>query len=295
MEIKQEVADILEEADYEYSEYSGCFDIVGRKKHDLLFLKLLGNVDSLQPNQANNLKILSTSLSASAMLVGERTRTERLENNVVYDRFEIPTVTPKTLESILVLGESPFLYRFRGGLFVKISANKLRENRMKNKLTQKELAEKTEITKKTVYEHESSSLNAAYSTAKKIENLLKSKLTERFSLKDFSLSSKPNKPKSAFERHVSGDMRRLGFETELVYQAPFNIIAKERFIVLSEAGDSKYLEKNESSLARFSKTAKMPVIAITKEEASLDIPSIEERELHELGSAKDLKRIIQRG
>ena len=295
METREEVINILEEANYDYSEYSGCFDIVGRKNKELVLLKILGNVDSLQFDQANNLKILSTNLSATALVIGHKTRRETLENDVIYDRFEIPTVTPKTLESILVFGEMPSLYRFRGGFFVKVNAEKLRGGRIKEKLTQKELADKIQITKKSVYEHENNTSNTEYTIAQKMEKVLKTSIMDHFSLRDFSFNAKPNEAKSAFEKHVSRDMKRLGFETELVYQTPFNIIAREKFVVLSEAGDNEYLEKNESALARFSKTTKMRVLAITKEEASLDFPSIEEKELRELRTAKDLERLLKKG
>ncbi|MBI2076028.1 MAG: helix-turn-helix domain-containing protein [Candidatus Aenigmarchaeota archaeon] len=295
MEIREEVISILEEAQYDYSEYSGCFDVVGRKKRDMVLLKLLGNVDSLQFSQANNLKILSTTLSATALVIGQRTRRETLENGVIYDRFEIPTVTPKTLENILVFRELPFLYRFRGGFFVKVNAEKLREGRAKEKLTQRALADKAQITKKSVYEHERSTANTEYTTAQKMEKALGASIMEHFSLSDFQLNVKPNDAKNAFEMHVSRDMNKLGFETELVYQTPFNIIARERFIVLSEAGDNEYLEKNESGLLRFSKTAKMPVLAVTKEETSLDVPSIKEKELRELSSARELRKLLKRG
>ena len=100
MQLETKVTHILEQYDYDYFNYSGCFDIIARK-NDILLLKVLNNIDSFQEEQARNLKILSNNLDASSFLVGAKTRRENLENNIIYERFNIPAVTATTLEHIL--------------------------------------------------------------------------------------------------------------------------------------------------------------------------------------------------
>lgn len=294
MELKQEVKDILDEAHYRYSEYAGCFDIVAsrRGRFSPLLLKVLTNVDSLQFSQANNLKILSKNLDASAMLVGLHSRREQLGDNIIYERFEITTLTPKTLENILLLNELPSLYQFRGGLFAEIDSEKLREARYKQGLTQQQLADRVAITKKSVYEHENRRMRTVYAVAKKLEKALGCELTINVSFGGVSVTEK-NSPDS-FERRVSRDLRKIGFQTEFVHQSPFNIIAREKFIVFSDAAETKRIERDAPYLEGFSRVVKKPVIAITKEEAELDLPTIDEKELHELSTARELERIIKK-
>ncbi len=294
MELKDEVKSILDEAHYRCSGYAGCFDIVAsrRGRFSPLFLKILSNIDSLQFSQANNLKILSKNLDALAMVVGLRTRRESLDDNVIYERFEIAAITPKTLENILLFDEFPLLYRFRGGLFAEIDCRKLRCAREKKRLTQQQLADKVDTTKKSIYEHENMGMRIEYNIAKRVERTLDCRLLQPIALGEFS-TIKRNSP-NVFERRVSMDLRGMGFQTEIVQQAPFNIIAKERFIVFSDAGEIERVERDAPYLEGFSSVVSRPVIAITKGEASLDLPSIDEKELHGLSTTRELERIIKK-
>src|SRR3989338_7190590 len=103
---------VLEENNYDYSEYSGCFDIVARRKETML-LKVLDNIDSFQEHQSLNLKVLSSQLEANTFLIGDHTRRENLMDNVIYDRFGIFSMTVRTFGNIID-NEMPLLYRNRG-------------------------------------------------------------------------------------------------------------------------------------------------------------------------------------
>src|SRR3989338_10769619 len=118
---------VLEENNYDYSEYSGCFDIVARRKETLL-LKVLDNIDSFQEHQSLNLKVLSSQLEASTFVIGSHTRRENLMDNVIYDRFGTFAMTTTTLQAMME-SDMPTLYRNRGGLFAEVNPAKLRQAR----------------------------------------------------------------------------------------------------------------------------------------------------------------------
>ena len=168
MHLQNKVMELMEENDYDYFSYSGCFDILARKD-EIFLLKLLNNIDSFQQEQADNLKVVSKNLDAQAFLVGSKTRRELLEDNIIYERFSVPAVTPNTLENILE-SKIPKISRSRGGLFVNVNPQKLREGREKAGLSQSELARKIGITKKSIYEHEHKEMKADYEIVKLIEN-----------------------------------------------------------------------------------------------------------------------------
>lgn len=296
MELVEEVRAILEGGRYRYSEYSGCFDIIASRhgRFSPLLLKLLSNIDSLQFSQANNLKILSRNLDAQAMVIGSHTRRENLDNNVIYERFEISAITPKTLENMLLLNDMPVMYRFRGGMFTEIDNEKLADARRKKGLTQRELADKVGVTKKSIYEHERISMKIEHNVAKNIEARLGCALMRPVTVGGFSDVEK-NSPKDGFERGVSKDLKNIGFSTEIVQQAPFNIIAREKFIVFSDAAaEQKRIERDVPYLEGFSKVVRKHVIAITRGEADLDVPTIEERDLRALSKPRDLERLIKK-
>lgn len=284
--LKEDVVDILEENGFDYCEYSGCFDFIA-KKDSVFLLKLLQNIDSFQHEQAESLKVLSRQFVAYSFVIGSHTRRELLKNNIVYERFDIPSVTPRTFENIIG-GDAPKLFRLRGGLFVNVSPDKLKEKRVDAGMTQQSLADKIGITKKSVYEHEKKEMPSEYCVAKKMEKML-GDVTEPVRLVlDFDVKTTA---KTTFEFLVSKDLKRLGFSVDFVRQSPFNIIAsEEKFIVLSEAEERVNRKKLEGLTELYSVTKK-PVIAVTKNEISADLPSVTEKELRKMSKKEFLKAV----
>lgn len=285
--LKEKVGNILEKHDYAWCEWSGCFDIAGSKK-DLHLFKVLGNVDSFREEQANNLKLLSDSLNAHVSLIGTHTRYDSLEDNVIYERFDIPAFTPETLDAMLDF-EFPEIYRDRGGMFATIDSSKLRDAREAAGLTQSELAAAVGVTKKSIYEHEHATMRAMLEVVQRIEKVLKAQITASY--RPHPLHAETKQQPTPFERHVTGMLRRIGFETEIVRQSPFNIIAKERFMILSDADAmATKIARRAGYLSSFSKVAGKPAIAITEEKTEMEIPSVSRSELKGL-TARELRKI----
>lgn len=291
-DIINHIENILEKNSFDYFRCQGCFDIITRKKQTYL-LKVLNNVDSFQEEQANNLKILANNIPATAIIIGTHTRRESLKDNVIYERFDIPAITPDTLERILA-NEMPLLQRNRGGYFVNVDANKLREGRKKKQITQAELAKMVGVTKKNIYEHEAKDMSMHYNVAVKIEKIL-GNITTPANL-DLGFWNLENIFRDKFEKDVSNDLSHLGFQTKVVYKTPFNIIAKEhKFMLISEADrNERIIERNIPYIEGFSKIAKKPALIVTKKQASFDLPSIEEKELRAI-TQKELKKLIKKG
>lgn len=284
LNLKEEVAGILEENDFNYCEYSGCFDIIARKD-SILLLKVLGNIDSFQSEQAENLKILSRQLVAHSFLIGNHTTREALQNGIVYERFDIPTITVRTLEGV-IHNNIPMVFRFRGGLYAQIDSEKLREKRMKSGMTQSDLAKKVGVTKKSIYEHEKNDMAAEYEIVKRMEKII-GIVTEPVRT-SFDSDAKKN-AKTRFEAVVSKDLRGIGFDVDFVHQSPFNIIANEgKTMILSEAQE-RLSEEKLQKLADLSDITKKSAVAITKEEMKSDLPSVTEKELKRMNKKEFLK------
>jgi len=286
-----DIEEMLEENGYNYCEYSGCFDIAARRE-SIMLLKVLSNVDSFQEEQANNLKTLSNDLDAKPMLIGVHTRREALSDNIVYGRFDIPTINPRTLENILH-GALPSIYRFRGGMFVEIDSAGLKKAREEAGFSQSQLAEKVGITKKSVYEHESRKLKIVYKNAVRIEKILKTSLVLPLELK-MPYATKIS-PRSSFEGKISQNFRKMGFATDFVYQSPFNMIAKEKsFMLISDVDEKKNrIQKNIPYISDFSNVTKKSAVVITNEEINCDIPTLREEELTGLKSS-DIRKLLKR-
>ena len=176
--VQQEVKIFLEQNDYATCEYKGCFDIAAQK-NVLLLIKTLMNVDSFQQEQARNLKIISNNLDAHPMLVGIQTRREKLKPGIVYERYDLPTVSLKTFEDLVCNSIFPRIYRDRGGLYVEIDSQVLRDTRKRKGLTQRELAEAVGINKKVIYEHEKKQLRMFLTIAERLEQILNKKIIKQ--------------------------------------------------------------------------------------------------------------------
>ncbi len=298
-----EIEHVLEENNYEYCLYNGCFDIAANKANNLteniLLLKVLENVDSFLEDQAANLSAISNNINANALLVGKKTRVEKLQNSIVYERFNIPTVNIHTLEMILE-GNIPYIFRTRGGLFSEINPEKLKNARKAAGLSQKGLADEIGISKKSVYEHESKRMRAELQIVEKLEQFLDESVSEPVSL---NTSNADIQPKGNFEKTVSGYLNKIGFSTNFVYKSPFNIIASsdnvhgrgsvDSFLLISDAEEqAEKAKKKAPKMAEFISVVNKPGIVVTKDEINLDIPAVTEKQLKEM-NLRDLKKLIK--
>jgi putative transcriptional regulator len=291
----QETIDMLERNDYATCEYNGCFDIAARK-HKLMLLKVLQNIDSFQIDQAKNLKIISNNLDAHPLVVGIQTRREKLKKGIVYERLELPTVSLETLEELIESGIYPKIYRDKGGLYVEIDHDLLREARKRKGMTQKELAEAVGVNKKMVYEHEKSQIRMLLEIAKRMENILDEKLIG--AANPFKKFETHGKPQDKLEEAVGKNLRKLGFETDFVKQAPFDVFAKEKVLLISDVEENRRkMLRRAVNLKGFISVVKKPALLITektKEENIFGIPVLQRKELEELESGKDLIKIAKK-
>jgi len=288
---------VLEENGWVTARYHGCFDIAARKRQTIL-IKILQNIDALSEEQARNLRIIAESVEGSALLVGEQTRVEKLKEGVVYERYEIPTVNFATFERLITEGVMPSIYRDKGGLYVRIDSEALKEARGKSGLTQRELAEMVGVNKKAIYEHEQNSLRMALRIAEKLEDTLGKKLVKEIDLIRKIVAPEPGGPKDVLEKDVGGKLRRIGFEVKYVGAAPFDILAKEKALIVSDVeADKRRLLKRAPALRGFAAVTGKPALMITEKirESELEgVPVIRRSELKEMERSSEVLRAARR-
>ena len=294
--VVEETINILENNDYSTCRYHGCFDVAARK-NELLLLKVLQNVDAFQIDQARNLRIISNNLDAHPMVLGIGTRREKLKKGIVYERFELPTVSIETFRSMIEDGIFPRFYRDRGGLYVEIDSDVLKEMRRKKGLTQRELAESVGINKKVIYEHEKKQLRMFLEIAERIEKMLDTNIIKEANVFK-TRKDEHGLPTDKLEVLVGRDLKKLGFQVEFVKQAPFDVFAKEKVLLISDIEENRRkIVRRVVDLRNFINLVKKPALVITesgKEEDVLGIPVIERKELAELEKGKELIKIVKR-
>lgn len=293
-ELVENIKNFLERKGYELFEYlRGCFDLAA-KREKLLLLKVLSNIDSFQKSQAQNLKVLSKGLSASPMLLGERTRRENLKKDVVYERFGLPALHPETFKSA-VRGDYPHKIRTRGGIFGKLDPERLEESRVGRGLTQEELADRLGVSQKNVSEHEGGLERASYSVVRLAETELERGVKKRINPFDMDLEKVEQEEVNKEVRGIAEFMERAGFEINYTDRAPPEIIAKESSTLLSRVGKTgKVIKKWESSLSEFSKLSETPAFFIMEGDCkSKELPVLSKEELNEIEESKELIKIVK--
>ena len=98
----------------------GSFDIVARKDLVILLLKTFLNIDSINEHNSHEMKQLSNIFLASPIIIGEKSRNGLLEDGVIYERYDIPTISFNTLKNMILYNVHPEILADRGGYFVKL-------------------------------------------------------------------------------------------------------------------------------------------------------------------------------
>lgn len=130
------------------------FDLLARRDSLLVILKVLKNIDALDPNEAERLRGLGALFPASPLVVGQTSGATELEPGVVYNRYGIPIVVEESLRDYLLKGLPPFLFSSPGGIFARIDGARLRALRLERNFSLGALAGVAGVSRRTIQLYE---------------------------------------------------------------------------------------------------------------------------------------------
>ncbi len=175
-EILDTTESILEKAGFQLSRRCtsrpSCFDFAVQKEEKPAFIKVYANIGNVFAKDASELQTISECLSATPLIIGEKTRRKPLEDDTVYSRYNIYAITPKTLEDVVLRGMHPLVEAGPGGYYIKLDGNLIRERRQELGLSVGKMAEMMGISRRTLYGYERGMAKASVSAAYKIEWVL---------------------------------------------------------------------------------------------------------------------------
>jgi putative transcriptional regulator len=226
-----------------------CFDIVARKDDNLLIIKVLSNIDAFSKENAEEMKILSDALSASALLIGERSSSGALEEGIIYSRFDVPIISNETLMSYILEEEAPAIYAAPGGLYVKLDGELLREIRERSGISLGVLAETAGVSRRTIQMYESG-MGAMIDAALRIEEFFDMPIIMPLNPFGYRTGS------SVGKHELSGDVRtgsevmnklmEIGFSITPLAKSPFDALSRvDDVLILTGAGsnDEKLMQR----------------------------------------------------
>ncbi|MDV0445981.1 hypothetical protein MmiAt1_15860 [Methanimicrococcus sp. At1] len=245
------------------------FDIAARNGETLLLCKILLNLDGLTEETANEMIVLSEILGGTPLVIGEKTRDQPLEDNVIYTRYKITAVSIQTFYDYFIEGIPPMVTASPGGLYVPIDGAALKEARIENNLSLGSLAGIVGVSRRTISKYEEEGMHASIDTVLMLEDLLQIELAQPIDIlnpallqaaqKTISDSSQPSKVggsvpmqadakqnENAAGNEMLSYVSTLGFDVKETAHAPFRAVSKDKQSVIL-TGVSKY---NASTLKR---------------------------------------------
>ena len=313
-ELLQTVRGILSNAGFYVSEIydirSIGFDLVARRDNSLLIIKVLTNINAFSEDVAIELKKLAYLLNAHPLLIGLRTGTGYLEEDVVYDRFGIQAVNPETLEHHLLEGTSLKIYAAPGGYYVHLDKDKLIELRKQHQYSLGVFARTVRVSRRMVRMYEDG-VNARVDVAIRIENLLGDTLIQPIDiLQDKTNKTSPEKSseKSSslvvqksmekLQEEIFTLLRQIGYTIIPLGRCPFEAVSKERekvILTCVQPYDKKLARKAQVVSSISSITEKRAVLFTDKKGNHDNIegtPLIVKTELRKLRDPEDIMDLI---
>lgn len=276
---------------------AACFDLIAKKHSFLMILKFLFNIDSISPELATDLKVISRFLSAYPLIIGEKARNHPLEDGVLHQRQGLGALTFKTFTDIFCRNTYPLVKSQRGGYYVNLDGEKLKRIRLALDISVGELADHLGVSRTMVYSYENSGFGMTVQTMVKLEEFFSDSFTlplNVFTIPPRSDDEAGGSPEWPFIR--LGD---IGFGVRTVKRAPFDALAKgDDNLFLSK------VEKNPESRSERLKVIKEVsdisnclAFLITDSndcnENVMGIPIIRHKELEDLECQEEFIEIIE--
>ena len=174
--IIQQIDGLLKKVNYETLVFETkakfCFDLLVKKENSILLIKVFPNIDNLNESVTNGIKTLSALLQSKPILIGIKNRYQKLEDNTIYMRDELPFITLNTFRNIIELESFPYILAKRGGGVIFLDGDLMKTLREQKNITRKEISEDLGVTKRSICAYENESMRPSQKMAQKILKLL---------------------------------------------------------------------------------------------------------------------------
>ncbi len=282
--------------------------MVARKKLLLLLLKVLINIDSINGLQADAIKKVSSTFLGSPLIVGLKSKTEYLEEDVVYERHGIPVIGLETLKNMIIDKDYPEILADRGGYYVQVNGEALKDVREEYNLSLKDLADLAHVSRETIYKYEHGLVRACPETAMMLEDILNLKITisiDLFKIPDQKICA------NSLEKQKEGESNSLidlGFGVIPTQKTPFDALAtmqkpgaskdKNPLITnLDKKRNQKTLQKMAVNLKDLSIVTGSDAVFIMDRKKSVEsldgIPVVKSWEIGEMETPLELIKLIR--
>jgi len=280
------------------------FDLVARRDNSLLIIKVLINIDAMSEEVARELKTLSILLKGCPLIIGQKSGIGDLQDNAVYDRFGIQTITSETLKTHLLEGLPLEVYAAPGGLYVNLDKDKIKKLRFEQNISIGSFARSLKVSRRTVQMYEEG-MNATIEVAIRIEDTLGTNITlpidlfKHQKLKDNVQFLSPEKDFfRKFQKEVFSILENVGYKVIPLERCIFEAVSQDKKKILLTCVDeyNKKLLKKAQAVSSISKvTEKHAVLIIDKDVHKTSIegtPLIIRKELKKIRGPEEILDLV---
>lgn len=279
-----------------------CFDFAARKDKNLLLIKVKKDIGNVSADDSRELKLISECISAASLLISEKTREKRLEDDTVYSRYNVSAVTLKTFASMTLHKKYPLIQAGPGGYYVEIDEEVIKRKRQELGLSIGEMAEMIGTSRRTLYGYErgmaKASVSAAYNmiwvlgipVAKPI-NVFE---TAREKQESLLVSAKRVITKNRLLRKILRKLVHGNVPAIHVRKAPFDFVVKVpegKMKIIGGVADEKEpeLDRRVDEILSVSRVVQARSVFITDgpKPSNKDIPFIHVEELSKIRGPED--------
>lgn len=280
------------------------FDLVARRDNSLLIIKVLTNIDAISENVAKEIRTLSNLLNGCPLLIGERSGVGALEEDVVYDRFDLQAISSKTLKNHLLEGMPLEVYAAPGGLYVNLDREKIKKLRTEKEISIGSFARTLRVSRRTVQMYEDG-MNSSVEVALRIENLLGTEVTVPIDILKHKIikESIHSTPAGAdgfgkFQKDIFSILEQIGYKVIPLERSPFEAVSQDKNRILLTCVDeyNQKLLKKAEVISNISKvTEKQAVLIVDKDVEKKNIggaPLIAKKELKKARGPEELLDLV---
>jgi len=292
----EKVTQVLNESGYRVAVQCcpSCFDLLARKRRTLL-VKVLTNVDSFYPEQGNDLKRIADVLEASSLIIGASSVQGSLRDHTIYERHGVPVVNLETFARLILNRQLPFVYAKKGGFFTHINADFLKKTRESHHLSLGDLAREAGVSKSTIQNYERGE-GASVDNVLRLQEALGELVIDPINVFDFESRPSSEKPRSEFEKEISGRLGSIGFHSTIVSKAAFNMVSRQKDDIIFTGLKKNAIAKKAQdihSARRALEQHGMFVLNHPKEKSVSGVPILDSEELGEVVTSKELLKILK--
>jgi putative transcriptional regulator len=259
-----------------------CFDILARKDGQILLIKVLEDANSASREYTQEMVSVASYIGASPLILAEKAGS-KLEDNIVYSRFDICTLNLNTFTNS-IHNKFPFIRRSKAGLTASVSGKKLREKREELGFSLNALSKKIGVTSRMMIKYENENSEITINRAMKLYDLLGHDVFNEVNVFVNSMQ-----PQSKFETEVSRKYVELGFDATETRKTPFDIIArKDKEIILTEVSD-----KVNPQMQSLSKLLEADNLVIFRKKKPKNLPSMTKKEFMDFDKANELVKFLR--